>query len=383
MRFTLPNGEAQFDGSDFAGEDEITVFLVFRLQDMSATNALMGGNSFTDRTQIEIFVRTNGAIVFSFGTNEGVLAVESAPGEILINTNYVLALTHSSTNGKAIRKKILDVDGSQIATNGSSTANLLIWGGANFCNIVNVVRPQFVKYMWWSGYISAASIDELIQMEEFLAETFLGQDPTQEFPRDILPEQVTALATPGAVKRRTNAGLIQIRSITAIGWSWQESFGLLRVTEPDHMELMTFIQKAWHNGQSFKIRHPVQPGSGILPNGLGTANIMVVGAGQVGNSVLTDGWPADTANCVVVGDVISIAGEIAVYMVTATADSNGAGEVTIGLNPPLRTSPANNAIVKTTDVDFRGTIMGRSKFEGTGAPTSYAGYRVKLAEALL
>jgi hypothetical protein len=196
-------------------------------------------------------------------------------------------------------------------------------------------------------------------MEEFLAETFLGQDPTQPFPRDVLPEQVTSLGTPGAVKRRTNSGLVQIRAITAIGWSWKEQFGLLRVTEFEHMELMAFVKKAWHSGETFKIRHPIQPGSGILPNGLGTANVMVVGAGQTGNSVLTDGWPADTENCVVVGDVISIAGEVAVYMVTATADSDGAGEVTISVNPPLRSSPANTAIVKTTDVDFIGTIMGR------------------------
>ncbi len=383
VRFTLPNGQANFDGSIFATEDEITVFLVFRLQDMSATNALMGGDNFADRTQIEIFVRANGAIVFSFGTNEGVLAVESAAGEILIDTNYVISLTHSSTNGKIIRKKILDVEGEQIAINGASTDNLTFWFGAQFCNIVNVVRPQFVKYMWWSGYISAAPIEQIVQMEEFLAETFLGQDPTQPFPRDILPEQVTSLATPSAVKRRTNAGLVQIRSITAIGWSWREEFGLLRVTEPEHMELMAFVQKAWHAGESFKIRHPMQPGSGLSPNGLGTANIMVVGAGQVGNEVLTDGWPADTEDCVVVGDVISIAGEVAVYMVTATADSNGSGEVLIGVNPPLRTSPANNAIVKTTDVDFIGTIMGRSRFEPNRAPTSYGGYQIRVEESLL
>ncbi len=384
VRFTLPNGEAQFTDPGVAAEDEITCFWVFRLQDMSATNALMGGNNFADRTQIECFVRANGAIVVSFGTNEGpTLAVESAAGEILINTSYVISFTHSSTDGKILRKKILDVEGAQIGAEASATLNLIFWGGPNFCNIVNVVRPQFVKYMWFSVYFTLASIEQIIQMEEFLAETFLFQDPTQPFPRDILPEQVTSLATPGAIKRRTNSGLIQIRSITAIGWSWRESFGLLRVTEAEHMELMAFVKKVWHSGESFKIRHQNQPGSGLSPNGLGTASIMVVGAGQVGNEVLTDGWPADTANAVVVGDVISIAGEVAVYMVTATADSDGAGEVTIKVNPPLRSSPANNAIVKTTDVDFIGTIMGRSRFEPTGAPTSYGSYQIRVEEALL
>jgi len=207
--------------------------------------------------------------------------------------------------------------------------------------------------------------------------------PPGTFPRDILPERVTSLATPGAVKRRTNAGLIQIRSITAIGWSWEERFGLLRVTEAEHMELMAFVQKAWHSGTEFFIRHPMQPGSGIAPNGLGTPNIMVAGAGQVGAAVLTDGWPVSTLNCVVVGDVISIDGEIAVYMVTETKGSDASGEVRIKVNPPLRTSPADNAIVKTTDVDFVGTIMGRSQFEPTDAPTSYGGYKIRVEESLL
>ena len=383
MRATLPNAVVDFADPGVGAEDEITCFYVFRLLDMSATNAISGGNSFADRTQIECFVTSAGKITISFGTNEGVLAVSSADGEILLGVGYVISFTHSSTDGKVLRKKVVDVDGIEIGDNPASTDNLLFWGGANLFNIVNVVRPQFVKMQWFSVYTSLASSTQILQMEEFLAETFLGQDPTQEFPRDILPERVTALATPGAVKRRTNAGLLQIRSITAIGWSWREEWGLLRVTNVEHMELMTFVKKAWHAGESFKIRHPIQPGSGIPPNGIGTPNIMVVGAGQVGNSVLTDGWPVDTANCVVVGDVISIAGEVAVYMVTATADSNGSGEVTIEVNPPLRSSPANNAVVKTTDVDFIGTIMARSKFEPNQAPTSYGGYSVRVEEALL
>jgi hypothetical protein len=149
------------------------------------------------------------------------------------------------------------------------------------------------------------------------------------------------------------------------------------------MEMLTFVKDAWHSGRDFKVLHRMWPGSGITPNGLGTANIMVVGGSQVGNSVLTDGWPANTLNCVVAGDVISIGGELAVYMVAGTVHSNASGEVTIPLNPPLRSTPANNAIVKTTDVEFVGTIMGRSRFEGTGAPTSYAGLRIRIEESLL
>lgn len=383
VRMTLPNGQVNFTDPGFGGEDEITCFWVFRLVDMSATNVLTGGTSFTSLTQIEAFVTAAGKVTVSFGTDEGVLAVSSADGEILPDTDYVLSFTHSSTDGKILRKKVLDVNGVQIGANPASTGNLIVWSGPQLCNIVDVAFAKFMKYMWFSGYTSLASVGQLIQMEEFLAETFLGQSPLAGFPRDVPPRRVGGLFNPGAVKRRTNAGLTQIRSLTAIGWSWTETFPLLRVSDPDHVALTAFIKNAWHAGQIFKAVHPLRPGSGLTPNGLGTANVMVVGAGQTGNSVLTDGWPINTVNCVVAGDVISIGGEVAVYEVVQSADSNGTGEVTVLVNPNLRSSPADNALVTTTDVEFVVTILDRSRFESAQPPNLFADYQVTFGEALL
>lgn len=383
VRMTPPSGQVNFADPGFGGEDEITCFWVFRLVDMSATNVLTGGTSSSDLQQIEAFVTAAGRLTVSFGTSEGVLAVSSADGEILPDTDYVISFTHSSTDGKILRKKVLDVDGVQVGANPASTGNLLVWAGPQLCNILNVVFAKFMKYMWFSGYTSLASVDQLIQMEEFLAETFLGQSPLAEFPRDVAPRRVGGLFNPGAIKRRTNAGLTQIRSLTAIGWSWTETFPLLRVSDPDHAALTAFIKNAWHAGQIFGAVHPLRPGSGLTPNGLGTANVMVVGAGQTGNSVLTDGWPISTVNCVVAGDVISIGGEVAVYEVVQSADSNGTGEVTILVNPNLRSSPANNALVRTTDVKFVVTILDRSRFESAQPPNLFADYQVTFGEALL
>ena len=68
---------------------------------------------------------------------------------------------------------------------------------------------------------------------------------------------------------------------------------------------------------------------------------------------------------------------------TESADSNASGEVTIAVNPNLRSSPANNAIVKTTDVEFIVTILSRSKFETAVPPNMYGDYQVTFGEALL
>jgi hypothetical protein len=376
------------DGTPFVAADEIIVFVVFRVFDQSVNKAITGGASFTAFRMMETFIRDTGSLVWSFGAAEGpTLAVESGTGEIIADgTCYVCAFIHSNVEGKKIRKAIAGAAGDfgiEIASLGTPTGNLVAWDGPTIADIADVVHADQFQLAWFSAHLAAPDLPTIQQMETWLLETFCGQSSILSWPRDILPEQVTSLATPGAVKRRTIAGLVQIRSITAIGWVWEEIWGLLRVTEKDHMNMLAFTKRVWHSGEPFLIRHLLMPGSGIPPNGVGTLNVMVAGAAQTGPQVVTDGWPASTAAVVVVGDVISIQGEPAVYMVTETADSDGAGVVTIKVNPPLRTSPADNAIVKTTDVQFLAVIMGRSKFEPTGAPTSYSGLKIRVEECLL
>lgn len=203
------------------------------------------------------------------------------------------------------------------------------------------------------------------------------------FPRTIIPTQVTGLFSPGALKDLSHSGVIQIRATKAVGWSWSETFPPLNVRDVDHMEVYAFIQKMWNRGEIHDFTHPLTPGSGISPNGLGTAGILVKGAGQSGTSIITDQWPINTPNCVRAGDVIKIAGDNAVYMVSASAGSDGLGDVTIPLHTALRVSPADNAAVTTTGVLFRGTLLARSKFEPTQSPIYYADMRITITEVLI
>ncbi len=104
----------------------------------------------------------------------------------------------------------------------------------------------------------------------------------------------------------------------------------------------------------------------------------VSGAGQTGSSLLTTGWTASIANLLNVGDVFTIAGVHAInpksrqstgslqqFVVTSPASSNGSGQATLSIYPPITTagayqtvdaSPANGAAI---------TVVGT-------ASTSYA-----------
>ncbi len=204
-----------------------------------------------------------------------------------------------------------------------------------------------------------------------------------DFPRTVSPESVSAFWSPGNIKAFTLTGAAQIRSIRSAGWVWEEKWGLLSTLDINDIALMTFIKKAWNRGEIFDITHPLRPGSGRPPNGLGTAGVLVKGASQSGASLITDAWPLSTSNCVRIGDVIKVVGDNAVYVVSGDANSDGLGDVTIPVNPPLRKSPSDNAAVTTTGVKFRSTIISRSRYVESRSFAYYGDYSVVFAEALL
>ena len=82
------------------------------------------------------------------------------------------------------------------------------------------------------------------------------------------------------------------------------------------------------------------------------ANPLVVGGSQLGLSLVCDG-AANNDLVGLEGDPIEVNTEFKIL--TADANSNGAGAVTFNFEPALRTSPSNNAVVnvKTPEITMR------------------------------
>jgi hypothetical protein len=70
---------------------------------------------------------------------------------------------------------------------------------------------------------------------------------------------------------------------------------------------------------------------------------LVKGASQTGSSLLIDGCPNNITNYAMAGDYFTVNGEL--KQITANANSNGSGEVTLSFKPMLRNSPADNAAI--------------------------------------
>jgi hypothetical protein len=99
----------------------------------------------------------------------------------------------------------------------------------------------------------------------------------------------------------------------------------------------SFIAKSRGRANDFQI--PVDP----TAQSASTATPLVNGAGQTGRTLNTDGWPLSTT-VLVAGQYVTINNQL--LQLTENVTSNGSGVATLTFEPPIRTSPADNAAIE-------------------------------------
>lgn len=86
------------------------------------------------------------------------------------------------------------------------------------------------------------------------------------------------------------------------------------------------------------------------PRGVATGAPLVKGAGQTGTTVTTDGWTPSVTGILKAGDYVSLALPVQrLHQVVEDANSDGAGNATLAIEPALRESPNDNAVLTTTN----------------------------------
>jgi hypothetical protein len=126
------------------------------------------------------------------------------------------------------------------------------------------------------------------------------------------------------------------------GARWNALFGWNNLNDADAR-----VFKAWLNKLSgMSGRFYLYDATHSTPAGTAQGTPLVKGAGQSGRTIITDGWTANQAALLLPGDYIGIGTQLCV--ITATASSDSSGNATLSVEPPLRTSPADNLAVVTT-----------------------------------
>jgi hypothetical protein len=114
--------------------------------------------------------------------------------------------------------------------------------------------------------------------------------------------------------------------------------------------------------------------------GVATGSPLIKGAAQTGRTVNTDGWTPSVTGILLAGDFVKFAGHDKVYMVTADANADGAGEATIAIEPALLTAPADNEAIIVANVPFSVAFASDIQSFELNPPNSHV-FKVAFVEA--
>jgi hypothetical protein len=169
------------------------------------------------------------------------------------------------------------------------------------------------------------------------------------------------------------SGAIQTRSEAAQGRTWQEAWPALPAGSADVQELLVTIENLYNTGATCTLTHYLLPGSGMAANGAGGGTPRVNGASQSGTSLVTENWTSAAAVRMKAGDCFTVAGLDVLFRATADISSDGSGDATITIEPPIvaGSSPADEALLTIASatltaviLDYTGATAGPDEFIG-------------------
>lgn len=131
-----------------------------------------------------------------------------------------------------------------------------------------------------------------------------------------------------------------MQTVEMPGARWRCSFTMENLVEADAALLQALLVQLRGQANRLLLHNFARP----TPRGTATGTPLVNGASQTGVSLITDGWTAGIT-ALRTGDFFGVNGEL--KMVTADAVADGSGNATISFEPPLRSSPADNAAITT------------------------------------
>jgi len=153
---------------------------------------------------------------------------------------------------------------------------------------------------------------------------------------------------------QAQSGKIHARKISGQRWKFTVKYPELTDTQSRAVE--AFIDAQRGGFETFTIVLPKISTS----KGSGGGTPLVVAGSPVpsGMTLDIDGCPISTTGWRKAGDVFTLAGHTKVYRLTADADTDGSGAVTLSFIPPLAETPANNEALTFDSVAFTVRLDG-------------------------
>lgn len=179
------------------------------------------------------------------------------------------------------------------------------------------------------------------------------------FPRTIASRITTPPAFPDGFEQWGQSGKGQFRAFDNIGRVWQEIYPSIDLKTANGRALIAAINLARREKTIWDIQHPhwkINYGVG------GGGTITVKGAAQTGATLDVQGGPISEPNWLLSGDIIQVVGLQHVIDVVGTVGTDGSGDATIPIHPPIFTgnSPADAAAVEidASLIYFKAVVVG-------------------------
>lgn len=179
------------------------------------------------------------------------------------------------------------------------------------------------------------------------------------FPRTIASRITTVPSFPEGGEQWGAAGKGQFRAFENVGRTWEEVYSSINLRSANGRELYEAINRGFREKVLWDIQHP----HFVTNFGVGGGSPLIAGAGQTGDMINVDGGPSSVTNWLRTGDIIKFTGLQLVYDVKANVNTNGAGQATIPISPPIFSgqSPTDNSAVEivAANINFLAVIIGR------------------------
>jgi hypothetical protein len=197
-----------------------------------------------------------------------------------------------------------------------------------------------------------------------------GTFPTSPEPADI---KVSSF-TPTLVSQ-TQSLKRQVRRRGGHRWAFDVNFPPMNRSEFAPVYAFCIAQRGQF--ETFTFVPPVVSD----PQGTATGTPLVNGAQSAGdNTIVTDGW-SNSITCLKAGDFVKFAGHNKVYMVTADATSDGSGNSTLTIEPPLLADVADDESITVADVPFTVALVSDMQEFAAGPPNLYE-FSLQLIEVI-
>jgi hypothetical protein len=163
-----------------------------------------------------------------------------------------------------------------------------------------------------------------------------------------------------------------VQTVEMPGARWKASFMMENLTEADSALLQAFLVKLRGRAGRFTLHNFAR----ATPRGTQGGSPLVKGASQTGNTLLIDGCTVGAT--LLAGDYFTVNGEL--KMIVADATANGTNEMTLTFEPPLRSSPADNAaltLVRPTAV----FMLASDELKWSTQPGKFSSFPIDCIEA--